>query len=102
MTIKTVTVRQERIVQEETAKKSIFMCDICRTETEFCTVYGPQWGTHNDYEAVRIRYEHTTIGGNDVWGDLIFFDVCPRCFKSKVVPTLEALGLVAHKKFHSN
>jgi hypothetical protein len=102
MTIKTITIKQKKIVQEETVEKRIFICDICKAQTELDSVYGPQWGNHNDYETVRIRYEQTTIGGNDVWGDLIFFDACPRCFKSKVVPALEALGLVACKEFHSN
>ena len=66
-------------------------CDLCGELAPRPESYYP-W--EKSYDVVRpdVRMQtgsHYPEGGS---GEIIFFDICPECFTSKVIPALKALG----------
>jgi hypothetical protein len=71
------------------------VCDICKRETK-----GSEWEEstwHNDETdiTVELSYEHRTSYGCDCCGgqsEKIIVDLCPTCFKDKLLPWLRSQG----------
>lgn len=91
--IKTETV----IVPTTTRTLETIKCDLCPCET---LPGSREWDAGYMYEhnEVTIESTHNTHypEGGSVEG--VVFDCCPACFKTKVQPALEALGLVPRVK----
>ena len=76
--------------KEETYTAEV-RCDLCG---ELAPQPGCYYPWEESYDVVRpeVRMqtgEHYPEGGS---GETTFFDICPGCFTSKVVPALKAMG----------
>jgi len=64
-------------------------CDICGDKTGFN-------GWSPGYEENEVIIKHTKgvqYPGEGLNGEELELDICPKCFESKVIPALKALGV---------
>jgi hypothetical protein len=65
-----------------------------RLESVTCDCCGKSWVTgHMEVNEVEICHREGTACDGDSWGQVLDLDLCPECFKTKVLPTLRALGI---------
>lgn len=85
-TYKTETVtREEKVVD-------VFSCDLCGRASP--TSY--DWSPHGDCElstCIELRDTTSATAYPEWTGTVTKADVCPGCFKEKIIPALEAIGL---------
>jgi hypothetical protein len=84
-TFKTETItREEKVVD-------VFSCDMCGK-------IAPgkyDWGEDDNHDiGVQVELNDCYYGPSDRKGYYMRTDICPECFKGKVVPALEDLGAV--------
>lgn len=87
MTIKT-SVTEKTVVQKST--KTLVVCDLCGEEAP-----EGKWNFTGGYEhdAVKLTLRHDTYFPEGGGSNGVTYDCCPKCFREKVAPALEALGL---------
>lgn len=85
------------LVERESVHKGLYFesksCDLCGLETK----QERNWGTEDDYDNTIdntcVKYEtgHTDQGYGG-YTKTKNFDICPKCFKEKLVPWFESQG----------
>ena len=76
---------------EERTYTAEVRCGLCEKLAPRPENYYP-WEESYDVASPEVRMqtgEHYPEGGS---GETTFFDICPECFTSKVVPALKAMG----------
>lgn len=77
------------------------ICDLCGAETHDGNWAKSTW-YYNEIEiTVEISFEHRESDGGSGDGgstDRISVDICPNCFKKKLVPWLESQGAQVKKE----
>jgi hypothetical protein len=88
-TYKTETItREEKVVD-------VYSCDLCGKASP--SSY--DWGADNHHDlSVTIQLSDCNYGPGESSGQHTWTDICPECFKEKVVPAIEALGAVFRTK----
>ncbi len=67
-------------------------CDICKQKSK--SKESDNWGDcSRDVERVEIEYTSGTCYYGDSGGEVISFDICPDCFKDKIVSYFKGLGV---------
>ena len=67
------------------------MCDLCGAIAPSPSNYDP-WEKMYDVARPRVSLKTGSMFPEGGSGELTFFDICPECFVSKVIPALRALG----------
>jgi hypothetical protein len=69
-------------------------CDICHNKFD-----GERWN-HESYSALEteVRMKTGTSYPEGGSGEEIKFDICPKCFREKLIPFIESFGTVAQWK----
>ena len=69
------------------------LCDICGAKNPRQRWDLTDWGDDcYDLDEVEIRCRTGSSYPDGGFGEETFFDICPKCFKEKVLPALKALG----------
>ncbi len=85
MAIKTHTTKKT-VVQEST--HTLVVCDGCGAESD-----DGRWNPQNfEHDSVKLSLRHKTYYPEGGGFRGITFDCCPKCFREKVQPAIEALG----------
>jgi len=70
------------------------ICDLCKKEFS-----GESWGARGfDVQETEIRYRFGETYPDSSFCEELSFDVCPNCFKKKLIPWFEENGAKATKK----
>ena len=87
-----------KVYKEETVTKTNrfldkTICDLCGKEG------GYTWAT-SDFEVLEteIRLKEGEQYPEGGWGTKIVVDICPGCFKTKLIPWLESQGVKVEEK----
>lgn len=88
------TFKMETITREEKTV-DVFSCDMCGRVSPGKHDWSPD---ENHEISVQVEFSDYHYGFNDTKGSYMRTDICPECFKEKVVPALEALGAVFRTK----
>lgn len=74
---------------EATRRTTVITCDLCQAGAK------DGWWDSDGYshDEVQIESSHNTNSPSGGSYEKVIYDCCPACFKAKVVPALEALGL---------
>lgn len=87
------------VVPATTRKSTRLICDLCGAKS----TDHDSWDKRGDWvfeenTEVTISIDEKSRNPEGGRSDAIHYDCCPACFKAKVVPALEALGLKPREK----
>ena len=88
------SMRKVRVHESEREVVDATVCDICGRKT------GRNGWTKDHYDVAETRVE-SQVGVSypeDSWGEIWEIDVCPECFRDKLIPWVESFG---HAKIES-
>lgn len=78
---------------------SHFTCDICKTNSRG----SDGWAENGwDVKNVEISLDEGSNYPEYAFGETITYDICPKCFKEKLMPFLDSLGAKPEVKDYSN
>ena len=77
-----------KIPEKEISIVVATVCDLCNQK-----YHGENWG-RNLYvrEDTNISYESGTVYPEGGTTETVIYDICPKCFKNKLMPWLESQG----------
>lgn len=65
-----------------------------RVESVTCDCCGQPWKTGNfEINEVKIYHNEGKSYPEGCWGEALELDICPGCFKGKILPALRSLGI---------
>jgi len=74
-------------------------CDICGKKGKFAYEGETEWGNYTYEElTVTICMNEGNCYPEGGSGKRIYFDICPVCFRNKLIPLLESLGARAYEE----
>ena len=62
------------------------VCDICGKKTK------ESWNGPSEQKEVEVSYTSVDLHPGGGWEEKLSFDICPECFKSKLIPWVESFG----------
>jgi hypothetical protein len=73
-------------------------CDLCGREGKGTTEYGGgfEWGYRYEHELVTVSFKTGASYPEGGSGEKMRFDICPDCFKKKLVPWFAEQGVEPH------
>lgn len=86
----TVTKTTTKFESERTSR--VVVCDICQASAAEGEWHTDGWYEHDEVTIEGGHKTHYPEGGGH---EMVAYDCCPECFRDKVRPALEALGLRA-------
>lgn len=82
--------RKETIPEQQVDRFEAIVCDICGAESS--KNIHEWWGDRFEGVEIEIKYNSASRYPDDVSGDVIEYDLCPDCFRSKLMPWMESQG----------
>jgi hypothetical protein len=74
-------------IEERNSKK---ICDICKKESSY---HSRNWGNDSfNVKEVEIKMNEGHAYPDGSFGEYIIYDICPDCFKNKIIPFMDSLG----------
>ena len=84
-----------KIFEDRTYTRKVCMgrkCDLCGAEGYYGEWKTEDWGVQETEIRVEIRHKSGEQYPEAGWGTLFDIDLCPKCFRERLVPWLRSQG----------
>ncbi len=70
------------------------ICDICKKEAKYPNHDWAEQNLGHKTLKTEISLEDSNYFPDGGFGEVIKFDICPECFKNKLIPFIESFGAI--------
>lgn len=82
--------KKKQIVEKEIM--TLCKCDICGLEAKSCNWDASIYESKETEISVTCSLNEGTTYPDGGWGEMFQIDICPKCFKEKLIPWIESHG----------